>query len=75
MYSIHCIPAGRGVGTGGAGGIGPPHSKIWGGAKYVLPPPMKCVLKNCIYIKSSIFSLLIKNVAKEFYQTYGGGGG
>ena len=21
----------RGIGTGGAGGIGPPHSKIWGG--------------------------------------------
>ena len=50
---------------GGRGGIGPPHSKIWGGAKYVLPPPpMKCVLINFIYIKSSILSLLITIFAK-----------
>ena len=58
---------------GGVGGIGPPHSKIWGGAKYVLPPPMKCVLINFIYIKSTILSLLIKKISKECYQTYGGG--
>ena len=69
------IPTHRGVGTGGggAGGIGPPHSKIWGGAKYVLPPPMNCVLINFIYIKSSILSLLIQIFFKECYQTYGGG--
>ena len=33
---------------------------------------MKCVLINFIYIKSSILSLLIKNVSKEVYQIYGG---
>ena len=58
---------------GGAGGIGPPHSKIWGGLSMFCPPPMKCVLINFIYIKSGILSLLIKKISKEFYQTYGGG--
>ena len=64
----------RGVGTGGGGGYRTPPFKNMGGAKYVLPPPMKCVLINFIYIKSGILSLLIKQISKEFYQTYGGGG-
>ena len=63
----------RGVGRRG-GGIGPPIQKYGGGAKYVLPPPMKCVLIHFIYIKSSILSLLIHIFAKECYQTYVGGG-
>ena len=35
---------------GGAGGIGPPpHSKIWVGGKYVLPPHEMCIHKLYIY--------------------------
>ena len=45
---------------------------IWGGLNIVCPP-MKFVLINVIYIKSSILSLLIHIFSKEFYQTYGGG--
>ena len=45
MYMSWCMTC-RGVGTGGAGVSDPPIQKygvsivkIWGGAKYVLPPP------------------------------------
>ena len=67
----------RGVGRGGGGGQGisdpPPFKNMGGGLSMFCPPPMKCVLINFIYIKSSILSLLIHIFAKEFYQTYRGG--
>ena len=56
---------------GGGGGYRTPHSEIWGGLSMFCPPPMKCVLINFIYIKSSILSLLIQIFSKECYQTYG----
>ena len=34
---------------GGAGGIGPPHSKIWGGLSMFCPPHEMCINKFYIY--------------------------
>ena len=63
-----------GASEGGAGGIRPPPPiQKYGRAKYV-SPPIQCALINVIYIKTSILLFLIQIVAKEFYQTYGGGG-
>ena len=61
-------------GGGGRGVSDPPIQKYGGGAKYVLPPPMKCVLINFIYIKSSILSLLrVKFCLKNVTKHMGGG--
>ena len=53
---FYCIYRGveGGGGVGGAGVSDPPPFKNMAGAKYVLLPPMKCVLINCMYIRSSI---------------------
>ena len=38
-----------GASEGGAGGIGPPHSKIWGGRSMFCPPHEICINKFYIY--------------------------
>ena len=48
MCMVMCIAMCRGVGTGGAGGIGPPPFENMEGAKYVLPHEM-CINKCYIY--------------------------
>ena len=47
LYVLLWASEGGAGGGGVSGGIGPPHSKIWGGAKYVLPPTHEICINKC----------------------------
>ena len=48
MFRITILYIPIGASEGGGGGIGPPHSKIWGGLSMFCPPHEICI--NTFYI-------------------------